>query len=321
MAAFARALLRVVTAVAAATAAVALLVVNPLTRPVAIGEAAIDAGAAAVLRSQGLDLMIEQIISGESGDGPTESMPSDQADRLRVVLEDSLTEEWLEATIVTVTADIERWVEGTGRPVIAVDLTDPKERIRTNPDARLLVATTAGDERGLDPDDIRPELIDRAIDDFLSQIPDRVPLSDSESWEETVASLADARTVVRRGVLVGGVVALLGAMGGVWLTRRPRHAAVASWAGWVSLWVSLPLLVLSWVLPGVVSALPGPELSTIVGGVAGTIWAPARTIGWVTLGLSIVCWAASRMLRTRAARPAEPPAAGDEHDQVPAMAG
>lgn len=299
MRSFARAVSRLVVAVAAIVATTMLLVARPLTQPASVAESTVQADA----HIDALDFAADTIVSGVLSDTSEESveLSSSEETRLRQVIEDSFTPEWAEETVRSVGDSMAEWVT-TGRgPEVIVDLRDPKRRIERHPDSVLLAAALSEPEL---PQDVRPadldeELAEAATDQFLEQVPDEVLLDQTTWWSDVVSTITDARATTRRIGLIGSLAAITILIGGFFLSDTPRSAAATSWLGWGLLWVALPLLALTWGLPSALIALPLPDPVSIGAGVANEVWGLWRVVGWLALGLAVVLWGLTHVLRTR----------------------
>lgn len=109
MRSFARALLRLTVALAAAITATMLFVANPLTHPTSVGEAAIEVEAPSVILDMGTDLILRQ---PESNGEEERSQPltSQQEERLRLLLHEAFTTDWAEAAIRDAAEGMEAWM-------------------------------------------------------------------------------------------------------------------------------------------------------------------------------------------------------------------
>ena len=298
MRSFARAVLRLAVALATAVAAIMLLVVNPLTRPPSVGEAALEVGAPPVLIEMGTDLIVRQRESA-GAEEQAEPLTLQQEERLRSLLSESFTPEWTGETIRDTTEGMEAWVSGSGQPDVFVDLTEPKDRIRNHPDASLLVAV-AGDPEDVDgPTDVEAGEGEIAVDSFLADLPDQVFLTETGWWPDFVQRISDVREGTLRIGVISTVIAALAAIAGVFMTPRPRPAAISSWLGWLMLWTAIPVLLLAVALPTAASGIPLPEEVALGTDVVAETWESTRLVGWVSIGGAFVLWGLTHVIRER----------------------
>lgn len=299
MRSFSRAVSRLIVAVAAIVATTMLLVARPLTQPASVGASTVEANA----HIDALDFGAETIVSGILSDTSEESpnLSSSEEGRLRQVIADSFTAEWAEETVRSIGERAEVWVTAGSGPEVIVDLREPKSLIEDHPDSVILAVALA--DPGLPPDarpaDVDGDVAQAATDQFLDELPDEILLEQTTWWDDAVSAIADARATTQRVGLIGFVVVGVLSIAGFLLTDGPRSAAASSWLGWGLLWIGLPLVALTWGLPSAIIALPLPDPIPIGASVAGEVWEGSRLLGWLTLGLAVVLWGLTHILRTR----------------------
>lgn len=181
-----------------------------------------------------------------------------------------------------------------------VDLTEPKERIRSHPDALLLVAAAGVDEtEDSEPDAIDPRAEAAAVDMFLADLPDQVSLVETSWWSDFTSRAGDLRDETMRIGLISSLLAVVAAIIGVAMSPQPRLASVSSWLAGLMLWTAVPVLLFAAALTTAASGIPLPDELSLAIDVIGKTWESARLIGWISLGGALALWALTHVLRER----------------------
>lgn len=302
------------------------LLVNPLSRPVLLADAAVETGAYLDAVETGIDLLLQQALSGAESDEvepQRQSLTPDHERRVRSVLTEALTAEWLSTTVSTVAHGAEMWIAGGGRPPVTVDLTEPKQRMSDHPDSFLLAMALAEPDDYAENRPTRPDSpgANAAVDEFLAEIPDEAALHGTGWWDDVITRASDLRHWTLRVGLIAGGVALLAVAGGLVLARPPISSAVTSWGAWVALWVALPALTLAWAVPAIAGAVPFPEVMSLLIRIVEGSWDTTRLVGWISLATALCLWALTHVVRDRALPTPDPERPVGEPDRVLASVG
>jgi len=311
-----RAVCRLLVGIASIVALVALVILNPLTRPTDIVSAGLEQG----LASAG-SVEIARFLTAESLDTEMTAQ-SDYASRIESVYIEAFAPSWVENTLNRGAAAAEEWITGESHPPIVIDLTGVKNSIAKHPDGYLVVlpllegaddpdspgtaALEAWIAAGGDPNMSHQELLTEpevgtwpetraAVEVALKAVPDEVAWSGDEDWwvdlTKTAADLRRGSSTA--GSIAFGVAMLVGALG-VW--RDPRHwpVAVASWMAGAAFWGGL-VATAAWGVTWLASSIPIPAIARLGAATLSSLW------GWIPgaslLGMSAIAWIVSRTVQ------------------------
>ena len=198
---------------------------------------------------------------------------------MRSIFDRSLSQEWFDDQVRSVTGELEIWLGGTSQtaPELVIDLRPVKATLAADPEALFLVADMVGSEE-----------VEGSFAAALAGVPDEVEmLGDAAPGEpEPLFAardyLADARSVRR---LIP--FALIGLFGLIVLLTKPG-ARLGS-AGRTLALIGVPLLVASFVMPAltseiVVGSMPS-EIPIDAGDIAGLLSWVLEPVRPIAIGL------------------------------------
>lgn len=266
-----------------------------ITSPGLVAEEAVDIGLTESARAVLLDSFASEL--AERRESPLAE------DTLREVYERSLTQEWFDEQVLSVSGELDRWLEGsaTQLPDLVIDLVPVKTALASDPEAMAMVADFIGCE-GLEcaPSNQPAEVA-------LEGVPDRVALigpdADPDGLLQARSMLGSVRKTGQFGPLI-----LLGEFGLLIMLAR-RHGRLR-FAGGLLFAVGATVVLAAILIPGWLGAnfaesLP-PDVPVEAGDFAALVaWTlvPARTMAYWLVGVGAAAYVGSFLWSELSRRP------------------
>ena len=251
-----------------------------LTSPTQVAEQAIEAGLTAAVRESLVDQLSSEL--AERRASPTESL------QMRSVFERSLSQAWFDEQVRNVTAELEVWLGGTDQrpPQLVIDLTPVKASLAADPEALFLVADLVGAEE-----------VEGSVAAALAGVPDEVELLSETAEPGTPEGLFAARDYLDDARRVRPLIPIALVSVFALIVLLSRGGARLGWTGRTLALIGVPLLVASFVMPGlssevVAGAVPAdiPLDATQIGDLLSWMLEPVRpvAVGLAASGLVLL---------------------------------